>query len=204
MNRGLFFFSPPPPPPFYFFFKDRSKEGGKGKAGGAGEGWGRDCEDKTESCSQWGVPKRERQKENKQFMSRAHAACVCAPRAAGPPGSQGGFCSPAMMDGHTGPFRPAVLRRRYLHNTSLPPVTSDTAQPASGPPRPPSHPSGPAQTPAPRLGSPCRRDVLGADGTGSMATSAPAPPRAVLVLGNALQWHRDLFAQHLEVSGSER
>lgn len=39
-------------------------------------------------------------------MSGAHAACVCAPRAAGPPCSQGGFCSPAMMDGRAGPFRP--------------------------------------------------------------------------------------------------
>lgn len=74
-----------------------------------GEGWRRGCKDKTESCSRRGAPKRERQKENKQFMSRAHAACVCVPRAAGPPCSQGGFCSPAMMDGRTGPFRPAMF-----------------------------------------------------------------------------------------------
>lgn len=140
-------------------------------------------------------------------MSRAHAAYVCVPRAAGPPGSQGGFCSSAMMDGRTGPFRPAVLRRRYLHNISLPPVTSDTAQPGSGSPRPPRHPSGPVQTPAPCLGSPCRRAALGADGTGSTATSAPAASQAASVPGNALQrQHRATAAWSGTslLSGSER
>lgn len=58
------------------------------------------------------------------------SACPALP----PPALPGGFCSPAVMDGGTGPFSSAVLQQRYLHNTGLPPVTSDTAQPALGPP----------------------------------------------------------------------
>lgn len=176
MNWGLsFFFSSPP-----IFLRAGERREEKEGLKWWGEGWGRGCKDKTESCSQWGAPKRERQKENKQFMSRAHAACVCMPRAAGPPCSQGGFCSPAMMDGRIGPFRPAMLQQRYLHNTGLPPVTSDTGQPGLGPPPTPASP-GPSDTARTQpmssltlgLGGPhCCRD---APSTDTLPRVLPAP-----------------------------
>jgi len=110
-------------------------------------------------------------------MSRAHAACVCMPRAAGPPCSQGGFCSPAMMDGRIGPFRPAMLQQRYLHNTGLPPVTSDTAQPGLGPPPTPASPGLSDTSQTQPMGSP----TLGLGGPHSCrdALSADAPQRAL-------------------------
>lgn len=110
-------------------------------------------------------------------MSRAHAACVCMPHTAGPPCSKGGFCSPAMMDGCIRPFRPAMLQQQYLHNTGLPPVTSDTAWPNLGPP-PTAASLGPSDTARTQsmcslklgVGGPhCCRDALSAHS----AVSAP-------------------------------
>lgn len=173
MNWGLF------SPLFFLSIFLRAGERREEKEGLKwwGEGWGRGCKDRTESCSRWGAPKRERQKENKQFMSRAHAACVCMPHTAGPPCSKGGFCSPAMMDGCIGPFRPAMLQQQYLHNTGLPPVTSDTARPSLGPPPTPAclGPSDAARTqsmcsPKLGIGGPhCCRDAPSAH----TAVSAP-------------------------------
>lgn len=117
--------------------------------------------------------------KRKQTVYERGTCCLClrAPRCR-PPVLPGRLLFPS-DDGWTrGAIQAPVLQQRYLHNTGLPPVTSDTARPGSGPPGSPS-PSDPAQTqPHSSLcgtgGPHGHGDALGAD-TGS----APGAPEAM-------------------------
>lgn len=117
--------------------------------------------------------------KRKQTVYERGTCCLClrAPRCR-PPVLPGRLLFPS-DDGWTrGAIQAPVLQQRYLHNTGLPPVTSDTARPGSGPPGSPS-PSDPARSQPHsslcRTGGPHGHgDALGAD-TGS----APGAPEVM-------------------------